>query len=87
MMLYYSFMGSTSPPEIKEKIMPRTPNQVLASTLRRREYSGCTGQTSSHGAGKHSIQIFAPATEKNTKRFPAALKNQQGTLVVADFEL
>jgi len=67
--------------------MNRTPKQILASMLRRREYAGCTGQTSSHGAGQHSIQIFAPATEENVKRFPTARKNPQGTLVVADFPL
>ncbi len=67
--------------------MNRTSQQILASTLRRTEYRGCRGQSSSHDAGTHSIQIFADATAENRKRFPWAPLNAQGTLIVADFNL
>lgn len=65
----------------------RTPRQMLASLLRRKEFAGCDGQVSAHGAGRISIQIFAPATEDNMKRWPYAQANAQATLVVRDFDL
>ena len=67
--------------------MNRTPNQILASTLRRTEYRGCYGQATAHGVATHSIQIFAPDTPENRQRFHAAPRNAQGTLIVADFTL
>lgn len=67
--------------------MIRTPKQVLSAMLRRKEYAGCNGQVSAHGAGRRSIQIFAPATAENARRWPFAKENQQGKLLVSDFDL
>ena len=67
--------------------MSRTPKQIMASTLRRREYAGCHGQTSYHGCGRYSIQIYCRPTPENRKRFPYATPNAEGSFIVADFDL
>lgn len=42
----------------------KTPKQILAGMLRRKKYRNCHGQTSSHGCGEISIQIFDNKTGK-----------------------
>ncbi len=61
-----------------------THKQILANYLRRKEYQGCHGQISSHGAGEYSIQIFAANTPENRSKFSNAELNPQGTLCVLD---
>jgi len=61
----------------------RSPRQILAAALHRREYSGCTGQVSRHGAGVTSIQIFSA----DHARFASKPLNAQGVRIVEDFDL
>lgn len=59
----------------------RTPKQILASTLRRKEFEGCRGQACDHGAGRLSIVILASADDP---RFLDRPLNAQGTRVVVN---
>ena len=71
---------------VKGQTNKPSPRQQLAYALRRKEYRGCRGQVSHHGMSL-SIQLFAEDTPANRERFPHARMNQQGSLLVADFDL
>jgi len=64
-----------------------THKQILANYLRRKEYQGCYGQTSYHGVGEYSIQIFAENTTENSAKFTGAILNAQRSLCVLDISL
>ncbi len=64
----------------------QSPKQKLAAMLRRTEYKGCTGQVSHHGAGRVSVQIFAPAADSRFANRPMAASSTTSRLV-ADINL
>ena len=67
-------------------VKTQSPKQKLASMLRRKEYAGCRGQVSSHGMGRVSVQIFAPADDARFAKKPMAASSTTSRLV-ADVNL
>ncbi len=60
----------------------QSPKQKLAAMLRRKEYAGCRGQVSSHGMGRVSVQIFAPASDARFANKPLAASSTTSRLVI-----
>ncbi len=70
---------------LAEEANPRLKaERELADLLGQARYAGLTGQISSHGCERFSVQIFAPVDDP---RFLGGEVNAQGYKVVLDYDV